>query len=83
LAGLKVRGCATRATCTGKGPWFTEGGWEYNVVLIAAVFAIAEQGPGDWSLDHALHTERSGPLWATAAVGAGGAGPVLTTPVLF
>jgi hypothetical protein len=49
----------------------------------AAVFAIAEQGPGDWSLDHALHTERSGPLWATAAVGAGAAGPVLTTPVLF
>jgi putative oxidoreductase len=62
---------AIKSVHAGEGPWFTEGGWEYNVVLIAAVFAIAEQGPGDWSLDHALHTERSGPLWATAAVGAG------------
>jgi putative oxidoreductase len=74
---------AIKSVHAGKGPWFTAGGWEYNAVLIAAVFAIAEQGPGDWSLDHALHTERSGPLWATAAMGAGAAGPVLTTPVLF
>src|SRR3954468_20361928 len=27
------------------GPWVTKGGWEYNVVLIAAVFAIAAAGP--------------------------------------
>jgi putative oxidoreductase len=74
---------AIRSVHAGKGPWFDDGGWEYNVVLIAAVFAIADLGPGDWSLDHALHTERAGPLWATAAVGAGAAGPVLTTPVLF
>src|SRR5919112_502347 len=74
---------AIRTVHAGKGPWFTQGGWEYNAVLIAAVFAIAEQGPGDWSLDHALHIERSGPLWATAAVGTGAAGPVLATPVLF
>jgi putative oxidoreductase len=74
---------AIKSVHAGKGPWFTNGGWEYNAVLIAAVFAIAEQGPGTWSLDHALHTERSGPLWATAAVVTGAAGPVLTTPVLF
>jgi putative oxidoreductase len=74
---------AIKSVHAGKGPWFTEGGWEYNAVLIATVFAIAEQGPGDWSLDHALHLERSGPLWATAAVGTGAAGPVLATPLLF
>jgi hypothetical protein len=47
--------------------------WEYSAELIAAVCAIAEQGPGDWSPDHALHIERSGPLWVTAAVGTGAA----------
>src|ERR1700712_1692469 len=27
------------------GPWVTKGGWEYNAVLIAAVLALAEDGP--------------------------------------
>jgi putative oxidoreductase len=74
---------AIRSVHAGKGPWFDNGGWEYNVVLIAAVFAITDLGPGEWSLDHALHREHTGPLWATAAGGTGVAGPVLTTPVLF
>ncbi len=74
---------AIRTVHVGKGPWFTDGGWEYNVVLIAAVFAIAELGPGDWSLDHALGTERSGALWAVPAVGVGVAGPVVTTRGLY
>lgn len=74
---------AIRSVHAGKGPWWSDGGWEYNAVVIAAVFAIAELGPGDWSLDHALDSEHSGPLWATAAVGAGVAGPVLSTRALF
>jgi putative oxidoreductase len=74
---------AIRTVHAGKGPWFTDGGWEYNAVLIAAVFAIADLGPGDWSLDRALDTEHSGAIWATAAVGVGVAGPVLTTRALF
>ncbi|MGH8572134.1 MAG: DoxX family protein, partial [Gammaproteobacteria bacterium] len=74
---------AIRSVHAGKGPWWTDEGWEYNAVLIAAVFAIAELGPGNWSLDHALDTERSGPLWALPAVGVGVAGPVLTTRALF
>lgn len=74
---------AIRSVHAGKGPWFTDEGWEYNVVLIAAVFAIAELGPGYWSLDHALGTERSGPRWALPAVGVGVAAPVLTTRALF
>lgn len=74
---------AIRTVHAGKGPWFTAGGWEYNVVLIATVFAIADVGPGDWSLDHALDIEHSGALWATTAVGVGAAAPLLTTPALF
>jgi putative oxidoreductase len=60
------------------GPWVTNGGFEYNAVLIAAVLALAEVGPGPISLDHALGQERTGSGWALlaaaiAAVGAIGA----------
>jgi putative oxidoreductase len=51
-----------------KGVWAANGGWEYNAVLIGAVTALAETGPGDLSLDHVLGTERSGPLWALASL---------------
>ena len=74
---------AIRTVHAGKGPWFTAGGWEYNVVLIATVFAIADLGPGEWSLDRALDIEHSGALWAATAVGVGAAAPVLATPALF
>jgi putative oxidoreductase len=57
-----------------KGPWASDGGYEYNVVLIAAVLALTEVGPGELSLDAALGTERSGPGWALAALLAGAAG---------
>jgi putative oxidoreductase len=53
------------------GPWVTQGGWEYNAVLTAVVFAVAAAGPGELSLDHALGIERSGPAVALAAIGAG------------
>jgi putative oxidoreductase len=58
------------------GPWVTSGGYEYNVVLIAAALALAEVGPGKLSLDHALGGERSGPGWALAAAAIGVAGAV-------
>jgi putative oxidoreductase len=53
------------------GPWAANGGWEYNVVLIAAVTALVETGPGDLSLDHVWGTERSGPAWALGALAVG------------
>ncbi len=58
------------------GPWATDGGYEYNAVLIAAVLALAEVGPGELSLDHALGQERSGPGWALIALALGVAGAV-------
>jgi len=58
------------------GVWVTKGGYEYNLVLIAAVLALAEAGPGKLSLDAALGTERSGAHWALAALAAGVGGAV-------
>ncbi|HUJ35059.1 MAG TPA: DoxX family protein [Solirubrobacteraceae bacterium] len=56
------------------GPWVTNGGYEYNLVLIAAVLAIVDIGPGGLSLDHLLDNERTGPRWTLAALGLGVAG---------
>ncbi|HYY22543.1 MAG TPA: DoxX family protein [Thermoleophilaceae bacterium] len=57
-----------------KGPWVTEGGYEYNAVMLATVFALVEAGPGPLSLDRRLGTERSGSGWAVAQLVAGAAG---------
>lgn len=56
------------------GPWATSGGYEYNVVLIAAVIALVETGPGSVSVDAASGNEHSGAGWALAALLAGVAG---------
>ena len=63
------------------GPWAANGGWEYNAVLIAAVIALTETGPGDLSLDHALGSERTGPVWALGALATGVAAAALTMSV--
>lgn len=53
------------------GPWAANGGWGYNAVLIGALIALTETGPGDLSLDHALGTERNGPTVALCALATG------------
>src|SRR4051794_29777501 len=63
------------------GPWAANGGWEYNAVLIGAVTALAETGPGELSLDHLLRTERSGPLWALPLLATGVSTAVFTMAV--
>jgi putative oxidoreductase len=80
LAAASIIGVMTQAVRTvhgSKGPWNQDGGWEYNAVLAAAAFAVADAGPGEWSLDHALGLKLKGPVWALAALGAGVAGPSL------
>jgi putative oxidoreductase len=62
---------AIRKVHAAKGPWVTNGGYEYNAVLIAACLALAEEGPGDVSLDHLFGLERTGPRWAAAAFATG------------
>jgi putative oxidoreductase len=62
---------AIRTVHQPNGPWVTENGWEYPAVIIGAVLAITEVGPGPVSLDAALGRERSGIGWALAALIAG------------
>jgi putative oxidoreductase len=50
------------------GPWVTNQGYEYNLVLIAAAAALAETGPGSPSVDAALGIEKSGTKWALLAL---------------
>ena len=54
-----------------QGFFATNNGYEYNLVLAIAAFALAGIGPGDWSLDNALDIDMSGTGWALGALGAG------------
>jgi putative oxidoreductase len=56
------------------GPWSTNGGYEYNAVLIAAVTLLAEIGPGPISIDRLRGVDHSGAAWGLAALGLGAAG---------
>jgi putative oxidoreductase len=60
------------------GPWVTDQGYEYNLVLIAAAAALAETGPGSPSIDDARGSTMYGTKWAAlslllGALGAAGA----------
>jgi putative oxidoreductase len=65
---------AIRTVHAPKGPWAGDGGYEYNLVLMASAFAITDLGPGPCSIDAARGRERWGLGWALAQLGAGLAG---------
>ena len=54
-----------------KGPWISDGGYEYVLANIATLFVVTEAGPGGLSLDAARGREQWGAAWALAALGAG------------
>jgi putative oxidoreductase len=56
------------------GPWVSDQGYEYNLVLIAAALALAETGPGSPSIDSARGSDMYGSGWALFALLAGAAG---------
>jgi putative oxidoreductase len=60
-----------------KGVWSSEGGYEYNAVLMAVAFAVTAVGPGNWSLDHELGFDIAGAGWGLAALAAGIVGGAL------
>jgi putative oxidoreductase len=60
-----------------KGVWVTNGGFEYNAVLVAVVFALAGVGAGNWSLDHAIGLNVHGTKWAIGALVVGILGGLL------
>jgi putative oxidoreductase len=66
---------AVRTVHLDKGFFVSNGGYEFNLALVASAFLLADTGPGPWSLDEKLGLRTSGPLWALAALGAGLAGP--------
>jgi putative oxidoreductase len=58
------------------GLWVTDGGVEYPVVILAALAAIADGGPGRFSLDEKLGIRARGPVVTALAMGAGAAGAI-------
>jgi putative oxidoreductase len=59
------------------GVWITGGGYEYNLVLIAAMLALVDDGPGKPSLDDAFGIRASGPAWTAASLAAAVVGSTL------
>src|SRR5215212_9858 len=68
---------AIRKVHFANGPWNTQGGYEYNVALIAAALAVVDCGPGAPSIDRALGIEAKGNRWTLATLAAGAAGSTL------
>lgn len=56
-----------------KGVWATQGGWEYNAVLVATLVALIDEGPGEASVDAALGRREWGPGWALGGLALGAA----------
>jgi putative oxidoreductase len=56
------------------GPWASDGGYEYNLLLIGAALALAETGPGAPSIDAARGSEAYGSKWALISLLLGAAG---------
>jgi putative oxidoreductase len=68
---------ATMSVHAKNGPWVTEGGYEYTLVIGTAAAAVAFTGPGAASLDNAIGWNLSGTGWGVAALALGlGAGIV-------
>jgi putative oxidoreductase len=60
------------------GIWNTNQGYEFNLTLIAVVFALAGIGAGAWSLDNAFGFDLHGTLWAIGALVVGVIGGIGT-----
>jgi putative oxidoreductase len=69
---------AIRTVHLKNGPWNSNGGYEYNLVLIAAVAALVETGPGCLSIDSLRGSKQRGAFWALAALAAGAAASAAT-----
>ena len=62
-----------------QGPWNTEGGYEYNLTLVAAMAALVESGPGAPSVDAAAFPNLHGKGLAALVLAAAAAGSYLVT----
>jgi putative oxidoreductase len=73
---------AIRKVHASKGPWVTEGGYEYNALILAAMFAIAESGPGPMSVDGTLFPRMKGTGFALMQLAGAVAGSYVATEKL-
>jgi putative oxidoreductase len=74
LAAATLTGAMTtaiRKVHLDKGLWNTDGGYEFNLTLIAAAIALVDAGPGAPLVDDALGLDLKGNGWALAALAAG------------
>jgi putative oxidoreductase len=65
---------AIRKVHASNGVWVSDNGYEYNLVLIAVLFALSDLGPGRCSLDRARGRERAGLRWALGELAVGAIG---------
>jgi putative oxidoreductase len=70
---------AIRKVHAPNGPWVTQGGYEYNLVLLAAMVALTETGPGPLSVDSSVAPDLKGARWALLQLGAAVAGSYFTS----
>jgi putative oxidoreductase len=70
---------AIRKVHAPNGPWATQGGYEYNAVLIAAMLALTADGPGRPSVDDAAFPWMRGNALALAQFAAAAAGSAYLT----
>lgn len=74
LAAAGLIGLMVTTICTahrGKGPWYFNGGWEYNLTLLTVGAALAFAGPGAVSVDEALGLDLGTIGWGVAASSVG------------
>jgi putative oxidoreductase len=69
---------AMRTVHVQNGPWNSSGGYEYNLVLIAALLGLVDGGPGELSIDRAFGLHDTGPAWALGALALGAGASTLT-----
>jgi putative oxidoreductase len=77
LAAASVAAVMLVATLTvhaGKGPWNSNGGWEYPLTIGAVAIGLAFNGAGAWSVDDAIGWDVSGLWWGIGAALLGLAG---------
>jgi len=68
---IGVMATAARTAHAGKGPWATNGGWEFPLTLGAVATTLAFTGPGKYSVDRALGLNLSGRRWGLVALALG------------
>jgi putative oxidoreductase len=70
---------AIRKVHLSKGPWVSEGGYEYNALILAAMVSVTESGPGRPSVDAAMFPRMKGTGWALLQLAAAVAGSYVAT----